>query len=119
LRRQIESPTIKLRRWDGVIKRVAMDPSWFVGEGWFAVAVAAMFFLVAIGTLLWLRGPGSRPHNPPVAHDRVRWFAYMWALFGALWLVRAVVGIGGFLVVCAVLLAMSVGLAVRTRLRRS
>jgi hypothetical protein len=96
-----------------------MDPSSFVGEGWFAVAVAALFFLVAIGTLLWLRGPGRRPHNPPIASDRVRWFAFIWAFFGALWLVRAVAGIGGFFVVCAVLLAVSVGFAVRTRLRRS
>jgi hypothetical protein len=96
-----------------------MNPTWFVGEGWFAVAVAAMFFLVAFGTLLWLRGPGSRPHNPPIAHDRVRWFAFMWAFFGSLWLVRAVAGIGGFFVVCAALLVVAVGFAVRTRLRRS
>ena len=96
-----------------------MDPNWFVGEGWFAVAVAGTFFLVAISTLLWLRGPGSRPHNPPIAHDRVRWFGLMWAAFGSLWLVRAVAGIGGFLVVCAALLVVAVGFAVRTRLRRS
>lgn len=96
-----------------------MDPRWFAGEGWFAVAVAAMFFLVAVGTLLWLRGPGSRPHNPPIARGRVRWFGLMWALFGALWLVRAVVGVGGFFVVCGFLLLVSIGFVVRARLRRS
>ncbi len=94
-----------------------MDPSWFVGEGSYAVAAAAIFFLVAAGILLWLRGPGSRPHDPPIARDRVRWFAGMWALFGAAWLVRAVAGIGGLFVGCALLLAVSIGLAVRTRRR--
>jgi hypothetical protein len=96
-----------------------MDPSWFVGEGWSAVAVAATFFLVAIGTRLWLRGPGSRPHNPPVAHDVVQWSALLWALFGALWLVRAVAGVGGFFVGCALLLMVSLGFLARARLRRS
>jgi hypothetical protein len=96
-----------------------MDPSWFVGEGLSAVAVAATFFLVAIGTLQWLRGPGSRPHSPPVARDAVRWFAFKLALLGALWLVLAVAGVGGFFVVCAVLLVVSIGFVARARLRRS
>lgn len=94
-----------------------MDPSWFEGEGWFAVAVAAMFLPVAGGAMLWLLGPGSRPMNPPLAHDRVRWFALICAMFGALWLVRAVAGIGGFFVVCGILLAVSLGLAARARRR--
>jgi hypothetical protein len=96
-----------------------MNSSWFEGEGWFAVAVAAMFFVIACGTLLWLRGPGSQLHNPPIAHDRVRRFALMWAFFGALWLVRAVVGVGGFFVVCGLLLVVSLGFVVRALLRRS
>jgi hypothetical protein len=96
-----------------------MDPSWFEGEGWLAVAVAAMFFLLAGGALLWLRGPGSRPHDPPVAHENVRWFAIGCVLFGSLWLVRAVAGIGGFLVVCGILFALSLVFAARGRLRRS
>lgn len=96
-----------------------MNPTWFAGEGWMAVAVALMFFLVAGGTMLWLRGPGSQPHDPPVAHDRVRWFAGFSALFGALWLVRAVAGPGGFFLVCGILLAVSLALTARARLRRS
>ena len=96
-----------------------MDPTWFAGEGWMAVAVAAMCFLLSVGTLAWLHGPGSRPHDPPVARDAVRTFAGLWALFGALWLVRAVAGVGGFLLVSGVLLTVSVALLARTRLRRS
>ena len=94
-----------------------MNPTWFMGEGWVAVAVAAMFFLIAGATMLWLRGPGSRPHDPPVAHDRVRSFATFFALFGALWLIRAVAGPGGFFVVCGFLLVVSLALAARTRIR--
>ena len=94
-----------------------MDPSWFEGEGWVAVAIAVAFFLAAGGILLWLRGPGSRRHDPPIAHENVRWFAIGCALFGCLWLVRAGAGIGGFLVVCGILLAMS--LAFMARARRS
>jgi hypothetical protein len=96
-----------------------MNPTWFAGEGWTAVAVAATFFLIAGGAMLWLRGPGSQPHEPPVAHDRVRWFAGILALFGALWLVRAVAGVGGVFVVCGVLLVVGLSLMARTRLRRS
>ena len=77
-----------------------MNPTWFAGEGWMAIAVAAMFFLIAGATMLWLRGPGSRPHDPPVAHDRVRSFA-------------------AFFIVCGFLLVVSLALAARTRLRRS
>ncbi len=96
-----------------------MNPTWFAGEGLVAVAVAGMFFLVAGGTTVWLRGPGSRPHDPPVAQDRVRWFAGFSALFGAFWLVRAVAGLGGFFVVAGLLLLVSLVLAARARLRHS
>ena len=96
-----------------------MNPSWFEGDGWFAVAVAATFFLVAGGTLLWLRGLGSRPHDPTVVRDRVRWFAVGSALFGSLWIVRANVGIGGFFVACGILIVVSLAFLARARLRRS
>jgi hypothetical protein len=93
--------------------------AWFMGEGWGAVMIAAILFLIAGGTMLWLRGPGSRPHDPPVAKDAVRAFAGAFALFGGLWLVRAVVGVGGFLVVSGILLVVILGFVARTRLRRS
>lgn len=96
-----------------------MNPPSFEGDGWSAVAVSVMFFVIAGATLLWLRGPGSRPHDPPVARDQVRSFAAFSALFGALWLVRAAAGPGGFFIVCGVLLVLSLALTARTRLRRS
>jgi len=61
--------------------------------------------------------PGSRAHDPPIARDGVRLLAFLSALFGALWLARAVAGTGGALVVCAALLALS--LASLARARRS
>jgi len=96
-----------------------IDAEWFAGEGVGAVVTAAFFFAVAVGTLAWLRGPGSDPHDPPIARDAVRWFALLAALFGALWLVRAILGIGGFAVVAAALLAVSVAMIARQRARRS
>jgi hypothetical protein len=96
-----------------------LDPLWFAAEGWPAVAVAGFFFGVAAVTMLWLRGPGSRPHHPPIARDHVRQFAGLLALFGTFWLVRAVSGIGGFFVVVAVLIVMSLGFVARARMRRS
>ena len=63
-----------------------IDARWFVGDGWPAVLAAAAFFGVALFTLARLRGPGSRPHHPPIAHDRVRAFAGSFALLGAFWL---------------------------------
>jgi hypothetical protein len=96
-----------------------MDPSWFAGEGWMAVAVAAFALLVAGGTMLWLRGPGRQPHDPPVAHDAVRWFAASFAFLGVLWLVRAVAGVGGFLVAVGVVLVACLAYAVRARLRHT
>jgi len=95
-----------------------MDPTWFAGEGWTAIAVSVPFFLIAGGTMLWLRGPGRRPHQPPVAGDRVKLFAGMFALTGALWFVRAVAGPGGLFVVCGILLVVSLALATRSRARR-
>ncbi len=77
-----------------------------------------MFFGIAGATVLWLRGPGSDPHDPPVAVHQVRWFATIAALFGALWLVRAAAGLGGVFVVCGVLLALSLAFTARRRLRR-
>jgi hypothetical protein len=96
-----------------------VSPTSFASEGWTAVAVGTVFFLIAGGTMLWLRGPGNRPHDPPVARDRVRQFAGLVALFGALWIVRAVAGLGGFVVVSGVLLIASLALVARTRIRRS
>lgn len=96
-----------------------LDPLWFAAEGWPALAVAGFFFGVAAVTMLWLRGPGSRPHHPPIARDHVRKIAGMLALFGTFWLVRAVSGIGGFFVVAGVLIVMSIGFVARARMRRS
>ena len=97
----------------------AASLTWFDGEGWSAVAVSAMFFGIAGATMLWLRGVGSHRHDPPVARDQVRWFSAVAALFGALWLVRAAAGLGGVFVVCGVLLALSLALTARKRVRRS
>src|SRR4029079_17941655 len=47
--------------------------------------------------------------------DRVRQFAGVLTLFGVLWLVRALAGIGGFLMVCGVLLVVSLTLVARAR----
>jgi len=47
--------------------------------------------------------------------DRVRQFAGVLTLFGVLWLVRALAGIGGFFVVCGVLLAVSLTPVARAR----
>ena len=69
--------------------------------------------------MLWLRGPGSEPHDPPVNTNAVRGFAAAFAFFGAMWLVRAVAGVGGFLVVSAILLVVSLGFVARARLTRS
>ena len=95
-----------------------IDASWFEGEGWLAAAVAAAFFLMAVAVLAWLHGPGRRPHDPPVARDRVRWFAGMLAIFGATWLIRGAAGIGWFFVVWGILLVVSLVLLGRARMRR-
>lgn len=96
-----------------------IDPQWFAGEGLSAVLVAAACFGVALLTLAWLRGPGSHPHDPPVAHDSVLWFAGILALFGGLWLVRAVAGLGGFALAVMALLVVSLAGVARARARRS
>jgi hypothetical protein len=83
------------------------------------VHLAATFFGVALLTLAWLRGPGSRPHDPPVAHDRVRWFTGTLALGGGFWLVRAIAGLGGFFLVDAALLVVSLAGVARAHARRS
>ena len=96
-----------------------IDRQWFAGEGVFAISLAAMFFAAALLTLLWLRGPGSRPHDPPIAHDVVRQFALTLALFGGFWLIRAFAGPGGALVVYAVAIVVSLIRLRRARARRT
>ena len=95
-----------------------IDPQWFAGQGWSSVLVAATFFAGALLTLLWLREPGSRPHDPPVAHDMVRQLSATLALFGGFWLVRAITGIGGMVIFAALLLTASLIRTGRARARR-
>jgi hypothetical protein len=92
------------------------DP--FAGEGVGALLVAAAFLAVAALVMAWLRGPGSRPHDPPVARDSVRWFAASFVIYAAGWGVRAVWGVGGFLLTSALFL-VAIGAAAMVRRRRS
>ncbi len=94
-----------------------MIEHWFAGQGWTAVGVALPLFALSGGILLWLRGPGARPHNPPVNRAGVRWAAVTSALMGALWLVDAVAGTGGVVVVGAIVVAVAIGASVRSRSR--
>jgi hypothetical protein len=96
-----------------------IDPFSFAGEGWPAVLQAAISFSFALVTLAWLRGPGSRPHDPPVAHRYVRGIAGFSAYWGGLWLVRAVAGMGGFLVISGVALVVSLAYFLWDRARQS
>jgi hypothetical protein len=92
------------------------DP--FAGEGVGALLVAVSLLAVAGLIMAWLLGPGSRPHDPPVARDQVRWFAATLVIFAAGWGVRAVWGVGGFLVTSALLIVI-IGAVALVRRRRS
>lgn len=97
-----------------------MPTDMFAGEGIGALLVAAGFLLIAVVTVVWLRGPGSRQYDPPVARDRVFFFAVGLAIFAAGWAVRAVWGFGGFLVASALaLVALGLAAVARRRVRRS
>jgi hypothetical protein len=75
-----------------------IPPDLFVGEGIGAFATAAVLALMSMGVLAWLRGPGSRPHDPPVARSQVAFFALILVILAVGWLVRGFWGVGGFLV---------------------
>jgi peptidoglycan/LPS O-acetylase OafA/YrhL len=94
-----------------------MIEQWFAGQGWTAVGVALLMFALSCGILLWLRGPGTRPHDPPVNREAVRWAAVSFALMGAGWLVDAVAGVGGVAAVGAIVVAVAIGASVRARSR--
>jgi len=97
-----------------------MPTDLFEGWGIGALAGAAVLLLIAVGTLIWLRGPGSRPHDPPVARDRVVLLAAALCVFAAGFVVRAIWGSGGFLVACALaLVAVGVATIARRRIRRT
>ena len=96
-----------------------MTPNPFAGEGLGALAVALALLGVAGLITAWLRGPGSRPHDPPVASDHVRWFAAVFVIFAAGWGVRALWGIGGFIVTNAAVLMVIGAFAILRRRRRS
>ena len=92
------------------------DP--FAGEGVGALLVAVALLAVAGLIMAWLWGPGSRPHDPPVARDQVRWFAVTFVIFAAGWGGRAFWGIGGFLVTSALVLVVIGAVAIVRRRRR-
>jgi hypothetical protein len=97
-----------------------MTDDLFAGEGVGALIVASIMVVVAAATLLWLRGPGARPHEPPVAQDRVRYFALGLILFAVLTGIRAFWGIGGFLVASAItLIVLGAAVVARRGPRRS
>ena len=73
----------------------------FAGEGVGALVVAGAFLSCAALVMAWLRGPGSRPYDPPIARENVRWFAITLVIFAAGWVIRAIWGGGGFLVTSA------------------
>jgi hypothetical protein len=101
-------------------KEVSMPTDLFEGEGIGALAVAAVLLLIAVVILVWLRGPGSRPHDPPIARDAVVGFAAALGFFAAGFVVRAIWGSGGFLVGCAlVLVALGVAAVARRHARRT
>jgi hypothetical protein len=93
------------------------DP--FAGEGVGALLVAVSLLAVAGLIMAWLRGPGSRPHDPPVARDQVRSFAASFVIFAAGWGVRAVWGVGGFLVTSALFIIVIGAVAIARRRRSS
>ncbi len=78
----------------------------FEGEGFGSILIAAACFLAAGATMLWLRGPGSRPHDPPIAVAQVRKFALFLGIIGVGWAVRAAFGPGGFLIASALALGL-------------
>ena len=97
-----------------------MPADWFVGEGAGALVVAILLVLSAGATLAWLRGPGSEPHYPPIAHRSVVVFAGSLVVFAMGWAFRAVWGGGGFVVASGVaLLVIAAYAVVRRATRRS
>ena len=76
----------------------------------------AVAILVMTGLLLaWERGPGSRPHDPPVDHDAIRQIARGSVVTAAFWAIAGVWGWGGVLVVAAVALLWLGASVVRRR----
>jgi hypothetical protein len=101
-------------------EEAAMPADLFEGWGIAALAVAAALLLIAVVILVWLKGPGSRPHDPPIARVAVVGFAAALGFFAAGFAVRAIWGSGGFLVACAlVLIALGVAAIARRPARRT
>jgi hypothetical protein len=94
-----------------------MAEGWFAGQGWSAAATGLLMFAISGAILVWLRVSSSRKFDPPVNHEGVRWAAIVLATMGTAWLVGAVVGLGGVIVVGAVALTLTLGFWLRTRAR--
>lgn len=95
-----------------------MPTGWFEGEGIAAIASAAIFAIGGLLVLAWLRGPGSRPYDPPISRAGVRGFAFMLFVLAGQFAIRAVWGPGGFIVTSGLLvIALDVAVVVRRRKR--
>jgi hypothetical protein len=80
----------------------------------------ALLLLVMAGLLVaWERGPGSRPHDPPVDHDAVRGIARGWVIMAPItvvvWAVAGIWGLGSVFVILAVTLLATGVLTIRRR----
>ena len=94
-----------------------MAEQWFAGQGWPWAGTALLLFVLSGAILVWLRASRTRQFDPPVNREAVRWAAIGFATMGTAWLVGAVAGLGGVVVVGAVALVLALGFSLTARAR--
>jgi hypothetical protein len=94
-----------------------IDPSWFVGGGLPLFLVGLTCLIVSAAILLWLRGPGQEPHDPPIYTEGVRVAAYTAFTQAIAWFVGAATGLGGIMIGFGIAAIVAIALTIRARRR--